>query len=96
MAIQLPEGFKVKKIVKRACCIAKISEGEAWFAVHPADLGGFGKHEPVWLSDKRVRVTGFLSGRESPFLRRIQPQDFATLVYATSPDAAWWFALPPQ
>lgn len=99
MAINLPKGFKALKVIHRACCIAKISEGEAWFAVHPKDLGrAFPAMKATghYLCEKRVRVTGFISGRESPFLRDIEPHDFATLVYATSKTSSWWFALPPQ
>lgn len=99
MAVPIPKGFKALKIIRRACCIAKISEGEAWFAVHPADLGrAFPKRgvKAEYLCDKRVRVCGFFAGKESPFLAEIQPQDFATLVFATSKDSSWWFAIPPQ
>ena len=99
MAIQLPKGFKALKVIHRACCIAKISESEAWFSVHPKDLGrAFASRKGAGelLCEKRVRITGFLSGKESPFLRDIQTHDFATLVYATSRDASWWFAIPPQ
>lgn len=99
MAITLPKGFKALKVIHRACCVAKISEGEAWFAVHPKDMGrAFPKRgiRDEYLCDKRVRVCGFISGRESPFLRDIQPQDFATLVYASGNECLWWFAVPPQ
>ncbi len=96
---ELPGGFKALKVIKRACCVAKISEAEAWFAVHPKDLGRAfpaRKMEKIWLCDKRVRVCGFLSERESPFLRSVEPGDFATLIFATSKNSSWWFAVSPR
>ena len=95
VAQHLPEGWKATTFIPRACCLAKISDCEAWFAVCPEDRPKMLRTE----RDRRIRVDDFSRvtkhSKSGETLERIQAGDFATLAYATNQHSGLWFVMPP-
>lgn len=94
----LPKGYRAHHIIFRACCLAKVTAYEGWFAAAPEDFRGVARDGgPTAIHDKRVRVFNPFTTEwkgATPHISNVDSGDFCTLVYATSPHSYQWFAIP--